>query len=228
MELRPGYKVEFSRFRSILIKVLPHGEVLIRAPKRTQISFLEAVLERRSKWVEKRRAYYKNCYLLNHTGRDLREIKHYYLGSELGINVYKDTVDFITVTDGCLNIHTKNPADTIKIELQLRKWYQKKALSFFSKRISLFSNLLAGRHKKEIFLRSRYMKSSWGSCSGKGKITLNTQLIKTPMKCIDYVILHELCHLVYMNHGSKYYALLSELMPDWKERLAILRQYALS
>ena len=66
------------------------------------------------------------------------------------------------------------------------------------------------------------MSKRWGSCTPKGKIILNPELIKTPKKCIEYVIIHELCHLKHANHGSSFYKLQSVFMPDWenwKEKL---------
>jgi predicted metal-dependent hydrolase len=60
------------------------------------------------------------------------------------------------------------------------------------------------------------MKSRWGSCSTSGSIRLNSQLIKTPLACIDYVILHELCHIAEMNHSQRFYHLLDQVMPEWR------------
>ena len=60
------------------------------------------------------------------------------------------------------------------------------------------------------------MKTRWGSCSSKGSINLNIDLIKLPEQCIKTVILHELCHLVHMNHSKEFYALMTAEMPDWK------------
>ena len=71
----------------------------------------------------------------------------------------------------------------------------------------------------------RTMKSRWGSCSRKGIITLSTELIKLPDIYIEYVIIHELCHLKHHNHGKEYYILLSELFPDWKKVRKDLREY---
>ena len=62
------------------------------------------------------------------------------------------------------------------------------------------------------------MKKRWGSCSKQGAIILNTELIKAPSHCIDYVILHEMCHLKYFNHGKAFYNLLVKIMPDWEKR----------
>ncbi len=74
-------------------------------------------------------------------------------------------------------------------------------------------------------LRVRKMTSRWGSCQTiKGIITLNTQLLAAPQSCIEYVIMHELCHLLQPNHSRQFYALLTQLMPDWPERKPLLNQ----
>lgn len=74
-------------------------------------------------------------------------------------------------------------------------------------------------------LRIREMKTRWGSCiPSKRVITLNKRLLETPRNCVEYVVLHELCHFIHPNHSKQFYAFLEKLMPDWKERKFLLSE----
>jgi hypothetical protein len=68
------------------------------------------------------------------------------------------------------------------------------------------------------------MKKRWGSCSGKNTILFNPELVKAPGHCIEYVVVHELCHLVYPHHNRKFYSLLTYILPDWECRKARLEK----
>ncbi|MEG2396279.1 MAG: M48 family metallopeptidase, partial [Oscillospiraceae bacterium] len=79
-----------------------------------------------------------------------------------------------------------------------------------------------------VIIKIRKMKSRWGSCQPKtGIVTLNSQLINAPIGCIEYVVLHELCHFVQPNHSKDFYSLVSAIMPDYKERKKLLNTYIL-
>jgi predicted metal-dependent hydrolase len=69
------------------------------------------------------------------------------------------------------------------------------------------------------------MKTRWGSCGHSGRILLNPRLVQTPLSCIDYVILHELCHLKEHNHSKEYYQLLDQVLPTWRDRRQKLNQF---
>lgn len=72
---------------------------------------------------------------------------------------------------------------------------------------------------KKPAVRIRTMKSRWGSCLvNKGIITLNRKLLAKPVECIEYVVMHELCHFIHPNHSKQFYEFMGRLMPDWKER----------
>ncbi|MEJ2632642.1 MAG: M48 family metallopeptidase [Acidihalobacter sp.] len=64
-------------------------------------------------------------------------------------------------------------------------------------------------------MRLLAMKTQWGSCSPRGTLTMNPHLVKAPRECIDYVLLHELCHLAEHNHSDRFYRLMGQVMPRW-------------
>lgn len=100
----------------------------------------------------------------------------------------------------------------------LEGWYRQRAEKVFQERL----DVCQARAKRESItatgLTIRKMKTRWGSCSKTGRILLNLELMQAPKECIDYVIMHELCHLKEHHHGPKFWQLLKKLMPDYESR----------
>ena len=104
-------------------------------------------------------------------------------------------------------------------------WYRSHARKLLARRIDrylpAFVKMGASVEPKIIYRR---MKKRWGSCSVNGTVMVNTELVKAPLNCIDYVIIHELTHLLYPNHDKNFYQLLGLLLPDWEKRKVRLEQ----
>ena len=130
----------------------------------------------------------------------------------------------LTVTEGSKNsVHYKGrfievvTKDKQKAGILLKQWYRGKAKSLFAE---LAEPLILRFEKYNVKPSGIYIQSMptrWGSCTPKGKIILNPELILAPKPCIEYVILHELCHLVYPNHSQKFIDLQTKEMPDWRK-----------
>jgi predicted metal-dependent hydrolase len=116
-----------------------------------------------------------------------------------------------------LEVYTK---DKNKAKELVEKWYLKKANDkLYQIAKPLFDNFISN-HNFSLFtfhLSLRNMPTRWGSCTPKGKIILNPELIKAPKGCIEYVIIHELCHLVHHNHTQKFIDLQTKEMKDWEK-----------
>jgi len=113
-------------------------------------------------------------------------------------------------------------------EKLIANWYREKAGYIFNQSLEKIFPLIAEYQVEKPSLAIRKMKTRWGSCTrSKKKITLSLELIKKPMDCIDYVVLHELVHFVHPHHGKTFYDCLAALMPDWKERRKHLKDLTL-
>ena len=109
----------------------------------------------------------------------------------------------------------------------MQQWYRTHARDTFQRRME-FCHGVARRYgieRPQITLRR--MTRRWGSSSGNGRILLNTELVKAPVHCIDYVIMHELCHQKYPNHSPSFFRLLARCLPDWESRKERLERVTL-
>ena len=102
-----------------------------------------------------------------------------------------------------------------RVKILLRDWYREHAAAYFQKRLAALQQNIAWLDSIPAF-RLQAMQKQWGSCSPAGVLLLNPHLIKAPARCVDYVLLHEICHLREHNHGKAFYALLESLLPDWQ------------
>lgn len=112
--------------------------------------------------------------------------------------------------------------DSRRVRKKVDIWYRKRAHETLGRYMAR-CHAIASRHdvpESELMIRIMYRR--WESCSPKGRIILNLNLVKAPVHCIEYVIMHELCHLKYHNHSRFFYSLLTRCQPDWHKRKAIL------
>ena len=96
-------------------------------------------------------------------------------------------------------------------------WYAREAAQVLAERLSATCPRLPWVMRVPVW-RHSYMRAQWGSCSASGRLSLNTHLVKLADDLVDYVLVHELCHLKHLDHGPGFYALMQRSLPDWKER----------
>ena len=97
---------------------------------------------------------------------------------------------------------------------QLEKWYRKEAFALISEKAEEFAKPLSV-HFERISIKDQ--KSRWGSCSSKGNLNFNWRIIMAPEPVCDYVVIHELCHLVFMDHSANFWNLVESICPGYKQ-----------
>lgn len=128
------------------------------------------------------------------------------------------------IRDAALQLALRRPS-AAAVQRRLWQWYRDGAARVFAERLQVCVGEVPWLATPPP-LRLRRMRRRWGSCSAQGVVTLNTHLVKAARPLIDYVILHELCHLRELNHSPRFYRLLTSLLPDWRQRREQLRVQA--
>jgi hypothetical protein len=222
-----NYKVIFSNRRSISIVLHPAKGITVRAPYRTSLKTIEKFVFQKAGWIQKTLNKYKGAKSLNEDKRFAAGEKIIFMGREYELKVTHSARDYITLHDNIIEIYVSNENDPHMIRSKLNRWYINKAREIIPGRIIEIINKYNNYAFVPTGIRIRKMKSRWGSCNSKGRVTINSELVKVNAKLIDYVIVHELCHLKCHNHGSEFYRLLQSLVPDYEALRKELRTYHL-
>lgn len=114
------------------------------------------------------------------------------------------------------------PPDTIKRMEVMDRRYRQAAREYFTKRCEHYRQLTGGSYTR---VTIRDQKTRWGSCSTSGTLSFNYRLMFAPLRVLDYVVVHELCHLTHMNHSRNFWNLVGSVMPEYKEHRAWLKQH---
>jgi len=203
------------RKKSIAIHVNADGSVQVDAPARAGLQLIHEAVQKRARWViqhvQKTREQRKYVLPREYVSGE----SYYYQGNSYPLRITKTTgKESVKLLRGQFQILARDTAPE-RIKTLLREWYRSHAKEYFAKRLADLSDKMPWvRATPEWKLRS--MIRQWGNCSGSNKLTLNPHLIKAPRECIEYVLIHELCHIKEHNHSPRFYRLLSEQLPNWK------------
>ncbi len=113
------------------------------------------------------------------------------------------------------------PAEAKRLEI-IEKRYKKNARILFTKRVEFYHAITGGNYTS---ITIRDQKSRWGSCSSRGTLSFNYRLVFAPPKVLDYVVVHELCHLTHMNHSKDFWNMVAEVMPEYKQYKNWLKEH---
>ena len=204
-----------NRTQKILIKVYADCRVVVSTPLNTDDKTIIEAVKQRSRWIYKQlREFREQSKFI--TPRQYKSGEsHFYLGKQYQLKVIQDDTkpNGVKLLRGRLEVNTLD-TDIESIKSHLNEWYRSRAKVIFEIRLQrILEQALWVETQPDIRLMK--MRTQWGSCSPSGVLTLNPYLVKAPTICIDYVILHELCHLVEHNHSERFYRLLNQVMPEW-------------
>ncbi len=220
--------VERPSRRTLGIEVHPDGRVLVLAPSGCDEAIIDEKLRLRAGWVSRQLETFSRYERHTAPRQYMSGESHRYLGRQYRLRVKAHDPDAcqekVKLTRAELWVVGPGSLPPSKVKTLLRRWYLGRAREVFDAVLTdifdTFQRL--GQERPRIVVRE--MRSRWGSLSPSGQMTLNARLVQAPRPCIEYVLAHELCHLIHKNHNSEFFALLRQVMPDWQARKQRLEQ----
>ncbi|TAK11980.1 MAG: M48 family peptidase [Anaerolineae bacterium] len=222
------YELRYEARRNLAITVRPDKSVLVRAPLGSDITDIKTKLVKRGEWILKQINYFDKFHPIQPPRQYVSGETHYYLGRQYRLRIRKGSDESVRLSGKFFIVTTRNPEDSDQVKLLMLDWYAPHGQAIFDQRIRKMAPEILGVGYESLEIEYGLMKTRWGSCAPNRKIKVNIELIKSPLPCIDYVIIHELSHLLFPNHDKKFYRLLDKVLPDWRERKERLEQFGLN
>jgi predicted metal-dependent hydrolase len=223
---RIHYYYEYSQRKTLAISVHPDLSVTVKAPIGAEIEVIREKVRKRAGWIKKAQREFELYLPKQPPRRYVNGETHRYLGRQYRLKVIQGEDEMVKCLRGYFWVTITKEDSKDYVKRLMEKWYKEKAMGIFSERMDICCSRFNSQRIENGKFVIRKMTTRWGSCSSAGRITLNLELIKAPKDCIDYVITHELCHLIESHHGPGFWRLIQKVMPDYAERRRRLNMYA--
>lgn len=230
------YKIIRRKRKTIGIKITHEGEVIITSPFNISEDSILNIVKKKEKWItnklqlfSQRKIYkdreFKSGEKLLYIGKELElEIDNLNENKSFNLDNYNLNNDLVKILDKkvivYIDVNKHNIEDVIR-ELIIR-FYRMEAEKLLKKRTYYYSNIIGVSFNR---ITVKDQKTIWGSCSSRKNINYSYRLIMAPIDIIDYVVVHELCHLIHMDHSKAYWDKVESILPDYRDRKQWLKHY---
>lgn len=208
------YVIEFAQRKTLSICVNPDSSVCLRAPIDATLEQIQQKVHKRASWILKQKRFFESFGTSTTKRQYISGESHLYLGRQYMLRVKESNVNAVHYQNNIIEIECRHKKDA---GILLQTWYRQRANVKFQEYAQPIIEQFSIYGVKPQSLSIKKMDKRWGYCTIDGHITLNPRLICAPRCCIEYVITHELCHLIYRSHNKEFYALLTKEMPHWEK-----------
>ena len=219
------YQLIRSKRKTIAISFDRDGNLIVKAPVWMTSAEIESFVNAKSEWIlatDRRLKRAREKELASRLPLERGDLLPY-LGEKRELTVIREERSRAKVKClmGRMLLYVPYEADYEYKREQLEKWYRRQAQEIFAEKAEKFADILAVHFET---IRIKDQRSRWGSCSGKRNLNFNWRLIMAPEPVCDYVIIHELCHLVHMDHSREFWLLVESICPDYRQYKNWLRE----
>ncbi|MBU3196397.1 M48 family metallopeptidase [Clostridium algidicarnis] len=210
------YELIYSKRKTMEISIKPPDEITVRVPMRLPKYKIIERLTEKGDWILKHLNNFKTIDYKPINREFVNGEKLLYLGREYNLIIYEDYLrkkPEVYIEEGCIVVNFKeNNKDDIKRSLEL--WYRKEALNYILGSIKQYESIL-NKRPKDIVVKEQ--KKRWGSCTYDNRLLFNWRCVMARPQAMDYIILHEMCHIVHKDHSKNFWNLVESIMPSYKE-----------
>ncbi len=210
---RIDFRLEYSNRKTLGITVTPEMEIVVKAPADTSIEDIKEKIKKKAPWIIKQQSFFLSFQPRTPERKYVSGETHLYLGRQYRLQIKIGEQESVKLKGRFVEV---TASEKSRVKYLLSNWYLQHAREKFH---SVAQPLIEKFKKYKVVPGSivlREMPTRWGSCTPKGKIILNPGLIKAPKGCIEYVIIHELCHLIHHDHTQRFIDLQTREMQDWE------------
>jgi predicted metal-dependent hydrolase len=208
------FYLEYSNRKTLGITVKPDLSVFVKAPVDTTLEKVEEKLRKKAPWIIRQQSFFLTFHPKSPAKKFVGGETHLYLGRQYRLSIAQTKLESVKLKGKFIEVAT---TDKLRVRQLVNDWYLSNARTRFRSIAQPIIDRFKIYDVEPSSIVLRYMPTRWGSCTPNGKIILNPELIKAPKGCIEYVIIHELCHLVHHDHTQRFIDLQTKEMKDWEK-----------
>lgn len=218
-----NFEIEYKKRKTFAIEIVPPNKIKVKSPRGISKSKIEELVHSKANWIIKKLEEFKDIEHMQIERRFVDGEIFMYLGKEYILKITQDKNLKKAEVSICNEfIHVKTP----KIEIEIIKkimieWYKIECDKKIRERIEVYGQKLGEMPR---IIKVKEQKRRWGTCTSRRDVLFNWKCIMAPIDVIDYIVVHELCHLVHMNHSANFWSLVKSNFPHYEEKKQWLRK----
>ena len=218
------FDVLYRNRKTLAIQIEPLDNILVISPEGLPEDVIKEKVKSKGRWIIKKLLDFKDIGYIPFNREFVNGESFMYLGRNYSFQIIinKDLLrPKVELIEGKIRVYTPTKDQDI-LKKAVKKWFRKEAKKIISKRIEFYKPKFSIEPRQ---IKIKEQKRRWGSCTPKSDLLFNWRAVMAPSSVIDYIIVHELSHLVHKNHSSKFWKSVESIIPDYKDRKKWLKDY---
>lgn len=221
------FKVEFKDRKTMSISVEPPKDITVVAPVGTNIKEIKGIVKSKGAWIVQKLFEFRNIEAKRVNREFVNGESFMYLGRNYSMQIHVDETlhnnSSVKLFRGKFHVYVKEKNDEI-IKEAMEGWYREKTEEQVKKRIKYYQKYF---NKKPTAIKVKEQKKRWASCTSNNELLFNWRCSMAKSTALDYIVVHEMCHMYYMNHSQEFWDLVFSIMADYELRKEWLRDYGI-